>query len=174
MTLRARRSRPGRRGARRTGMLAVIRRRPREDTSRSPTNPRAEPGVRISLPLARNPAFLRTLHPWSQPICTPIMLSFAPLWQHAKGYGCKVTLFKVVLRPGLSGWPWSVGDRRADIEPRCSSDSFRWRYAMDHVRNARSARRVCRPVISAVVQDASAPICCVSKYGEFARIGFFV
>ena len=37
--------------------------------------------VRISRPLPRNPAFLRFLHPRSQPICTPMMLSFAPLWQ---------------------------------------------------------------------------------------------
>jgi hypothetical protein len=33
------------------------------------------------LPFARTPAFLRLLHPRSQPICTPIMLQFAPLWQ---------------------------------------------------------------------------------------------
>jgi hypothetical protein len=30
-------------------------------------------------PFARNPAFLRLLQPRSQPICTPIMLHFAPL-----------------------------------------------------------------------------------------------
>jgi hypothetical protein len=33
------------------------------------------------LPSARNPAFLRLLQPRSQPICTPIMLHFAPLPQ---------------------------------------------------------------------------------------------
>jgi hypothetical protein len=31
------------------------------------------------LPFAQTPAFLRLLHPQSQPICTPIMLYFAPL-----------------------------------------------------------------------------------------------
>ena len=43
----------------------------------------ADPGpkVRISRSLPRTPAFLRLFHPRSQPICTPIMLSFAPLGQ---------------------------------------------------------------------------------------------
>src|SRR5947208_2509937 len=32
-------------------------------------------------PFARNPAFLRVLEPRLQPICTPILLHFAPFWQ---------------------------------------------------------------------------------------------
>jgi hypothetical protein len=31
------------------------------------------------LPFAQSPAFLRILHPLSRPICTPILLPFAPL-----------------------------------------------------------------------------------------------
>src|ERR1700720_286146 len=37
------------------------------------------------LPLARNPAFLRLLHPRSQPICTPILLPLHPFWQRNCG-----------------------------------------------------------------------------------------
>jgi len=51
-------------------------------------------------PFTRNPAVLRVLHPRLQPICTPIMHSFAPLPQRKS---CKI-------EPAASGenvpaWP---------------------------------------------------------------------
>jgi hypothetical protein len=60
-------------------------------------------------PFARNPAFLRLLQPRSQPICTPIMLHFAPLPQRQS---CKIE------PPQVAKYPRMACRTPRDISPK--------------------------------------------------------